>query len=69
MFERFKKSFKRFKKSQLFTPLVTLLEGGRRHTGEVRGVDDEGALLLHEGRGPLRRFRAGEVTFEKKPPA
>ena len=48
---------------------VTLLEGGRRHTGEVRGVDDEGALLLHEGRGPLRRFRAGEVTFEKKPPA
>ena len=48
---------------------VTLLEGGRRHTGEVRGVDDEGALLLQEGRGPLRRFRAGEVTFEKKPPA
>jgi len=48
---------------------VTLLEGGRRHTGEVRGVDDEGALLLQEGRGPLLRFRAGEVTFEKKPPA
>ncbi len=48
---------------------VTLLEGGRRHTGEVRGVDDEGALLLHEGRGPLRRFRAGEVTFEKPPAA
>lgn len=48
---------------------VTLLEGGRRHTGEVRGVDDEGALLLQEGRGPIRRFRAGEVTLEKKPPA
>jgi len=35
----------------------------------VRGVDDEGALLLQESRGPIRRFRAGEVTLEKKPPA
>jgi BirA family biotin operon repressor/biotin-[acetyl-CoA-carboxylase] ligase len=48
---------------------VTLLEGGRRHPGLVRGVDDEGALLLADARGRLGRFRAGEVTVEKAPPA
>jgi BirA family biotin operon repressor/biotin-[acetyl-CoA-carboxylase] ligase len=45
---------------------VTLLEGGRRHSGIVVGVDGEGALILREGRSRLQRFRAGEVTLEKK---
>lgn len=44
---------------------VTLIEGGRRHTGVVNGLDDEGALLLRDGHGKVQRFRAGEVTMEK----
>lgn len=44
---------------------VSLLEGGRRHHGTVVGIDDEGALLLRDG-GHSHRFRAGEVTLEKR---
>jgi BirA family biotin operon repressor/biotin-[acetyl-CoA-carboxylase] ligase len=44
---------------------VALLEGGRRHTGTVLGIDDEGALLLRDARDRTQRFRAGEVTIEK----
>lgn len=43
---------------------VTVLEGGRRHSGKVTGVDDEGALLLRDSRGRAQRFRAGEVTMQ-----
>jgi BirA family transcriptional regulator, biotin operon repressor / biotin---[acetyl-CoA-carboxylase] ligase len=43
---------------------VTVLEGGRRHSGKVAGVDDEGALLLRDSRGQAQRFRAGEVTMQ-----
>lgn len=45
---------------------VTLIEAGRRHHGIASGVDDEGALLLRDSRGAMHRFRAGEVTMEKK---
>lgn len=44
---------------------IALLEGGRRHTGTVAGLDDEGALLLRDEKGRTQRFRAGEVTLEK----
>ena len=44
---------------------VALLEGGRRHAGTAAGIDDEGSLLLRDGDGSVRRFRAGEVTVEK----
>jgi BirA family biotin operon repressor/biotin-[acetyl-CoA-carboxylase] ligase len=44
---------------------IVLLEGGRRHTGSVSGLDDDGALLLRDSRGRTQRFRAGEVTIEK----
>jgi len=44
---------------------ATVLEGGRRHTGTVAGIDDQGALLLHDERGGTQRFRAGEVSLEK----
>jgi BirA family biotin operon repressor/biotin-[acetyl-CoA-carboxylase] ligase len=46
---------------------IVLLEGGRRHTGAVAGLDDEGALLLRDDQGRTARFRAGEVTIEKAP--
>lgn len=45
---------------------VTLLEGGRRHHGVASGVDDEGGLLLRDSHGRVHRFRAGEVTVEKR---
>ena len=45
---------------------ATVLEGGRRHSGLVTGVDDHGALLLKDERGRTQRFRAGEVTLEKE---
>ena len=45
---------------------ITLLEGGRRHHGVVSGFDDEGALLLRGSDGKVQRFRAGEVTMEKR---
>jgi BirA family transcriptional regulator, biotin operon repressor / biotin---[acetyl-CoA-carboxylase] ligase len=45
---------------------VVLLEGGRRHHGIVSGLDDEGALLLRDSHGRVHRFRAGEVTLEKR---
>ena len=44
---------------------IALLEGGRRHTGTVTGLDDEGALLLRDENGRTQRYRAGEVTLEK----
>ncbi len=47
---------------------ITLVEGGRRHTGVVTGLDDEGALLLRDPAGRAQRFRAGEVTIEKDAP-
>jgi BirA family biotin operon repressor/biotin-[acetyl-CoA-carboxylase] ligase len=45
---------------------AAVLEAGQRHAGTVTGVDNEGALLLREPGGRTRRFRAGEVTLEKK---
>ncbi len=48
---------------------VTVLEGTHRHPGTVLGVDDDGALLLKNARGRTQRFRAGEVTIQKTPPA
>jgi len=44
---------------------VVVVEGDRRHTGTVTGVDDDGGLLLRDDRGRSQRFRAGEVTLEK----
>jgi len=44
---------------------ATVLEGGRRHSGTVAGIDDQGALLLRDEAGRTQRFHAGEVTLEK----
>ena len=44
---------------------VTLLQGAIRHSGMALGVDDEGALIIRDGRSRTHRFRAGEVTLEK----
>jgi BirA family transcriptional regulator, biotin operon repressor / biotin---[acetyl-CoA-carboxylase] ligase len=43
---------------------VTVFDGRSRHTGEVKGIDHDGALLLVE-RGNERRIVAGDVTLEK----
>lgn len=45
---------------------ITLLQGTRRVTGTAAGLDDEGSLILRNDRGRTERFRAGEVTLEKK---
>jgi BirA family biotin operon repressor/biotin-[acetyl-CoA-carboxylase] ligase len=44
---------------------VILLEGGRRHSGTMEGVDEEGALILRDAHGRRQQFHAGEVTLEK----
>lgn len=45
---------------------VTVLQGAERVSGTALGIDDEGALILRAAKGRTRRFRAGEVTLEKK---
>jgi BirA family biotin operon repressor/biotin-[acetyl-CoA-carboxylase] ligase len=45
---------------------VTLFEGGRRLSGTMVGVDEDGALLLRDEHGRRQHFRAGEVTLEKE---
>jgi BirA family biotin operon repressor/biotin-[acetyl-CoA-carboxylase] ligase len=45
---------------------ATVVEGGRRHSGIVAGVDEEGALILRDENGRRKHFHAGEVTLEKK---
>ena len=44
---------------------VTVVEGGRRHSGTMEGVDGDGSLLLRDERGRRSHFHAGEVTLEK----
>lgn len=45
---------------------VTLLQGAQQFDGVASGIDDEGSLLLRTDRGKMERFRAGEVTIDKK---
>lgn len=45
---------------------VTLLQGSRRLSGTAAGIDDEGSLILKIPGAKTERFRAGEVTLEKK---
>ena len=42
---------------------VTVLQGTRRVTGTVKGIDDEGSLIVRPDHGRTERFRAGEVTL------
>jgi len=42
---------------------VTVVEGDARTAGVVRGIDDDGALLLDTGAGPLR-ILTGDVSIE-----
>lgn len=47
--------------------VITVNQGGQLHRGIAAGLDDEGSLLMKpEGGGRLQRFRAGEVTLEKR---
>ena len=45
---------------------VSVLKGTERTSGEALGIDDEGSLLLRTARGRTERFRAGEVSIEKR---
>jgi BirA family biotin operon repressor/biotin-[acetyl-CoA-carboxylase] ligase len=42
---------------------VTISAPGDTFEGECAGIDDDGALLVKAGPGPLRRVLAGDVTF------
>lgn len=42
---------------------ATLFIGEQSFTGTVRGVDDQGLLLLEESGGKTRAFASGEVSF------
>jgi BirA family biotin operon repressor/biotin-[acetyl-CoA-carboxylase] ligase len=42
---------------------VTISAPGDTFEGECAGIDDDGALLVKCGPGPLRRVLAGDVTF------
>lgn len=45
---------------------VSLIHGAQTIKGVAAGVDDEGSLIVRTDRGRTERFRAGEVTLEKK---
>jgi len=42
---------------------VTLFIGQQAFDGVVKGVDDQGLLLLEDATGHLRAFASGEVSF------
>lgn len=42
---------------------VTIFVGQQRFDGVVRGIDDQGLLLLEDDAGQLRAFASGEVSF------
>jgi BirA family transcriptional regulator, biotin operon repressor / biotin---[acetyl-CoA-carboxylase] ligase len=45
---------------------IKLLHGSETIAGTAAGIDDEGSLIMKTERGRTERFRAGEVTIEKK---
>jgi BirA family transcriptional regulator, biotin operon repressor / biotin---[acetyl-CoA-carboxylase] ligase len=45
---------------------ISLIHGTRQVSGTAMGIDDEGSLLIKTDRNRTERFRAGEVTIEKK---
>lgn len=42
---------------------VRLVQDERVHSGEVEGVDEQGALLLREAGGRVRKFYSGDVSL------
>jgi BirA family biotin operon repressor/biotin-[acetyl-CoA-carboxylase] ligase len=45
---------------------IKLLHGEDSISGTASGIDDEGSLIVKTDKGRTERFRAGEVTIEKK---
>ena len=45
---------------------ISLLKGTESVRGVASGLDDEGSLIIRTDHGRTERFRAGEVTIEKK---
>jgi BirA family biotin operon repressor/biotin-[acetyl-CoA-carboxylase] ligase len=48
---------------------ISLTQGTRQVSGTAMGIDNEGSLILRTTGDKSERFRAGEVTLEKKTPA
>jgi BirA family biotin operon repressor/biotin-[acetyl-CoA-carboxylase] ligase len=44
---------------------VTWIQGGRRMSGEARGIDDDGALVVFTGETSSVRLDSGEVHLER----
>lgn len=42
---------------------VTIFIGNQNFEGVVKGIDDQGLLLLEDGEGRIRSFASGEVSF------
>lgn len=45
---------------------ISLVHGNQTIRGTALGIDDQGSLLVRTEQGRTERFRAGEVTLEKK---
>lgn len=45
---------------------IKLLHGSETISGTASGIDDEGSLIVKTDKGRTERFRAGEVSIEKK---
>lgn len=46
----------------LIGEIVTVEDAGREHTGVFAGIDEDGALLLEDAAGRLRRIVAGDLV-------
>ncbi|MGH2980011.1 MAG: biotin--[acetyl-CoA-carboxylase] ligase [Solirubrobacterales bacterium] len=46
---------------------IAWVTGERRHEGEARGIDDDGALVVFTDSGKRVRLDAGEVHLERRP--
>jgi BirA family biotin operon repressor/biotin-[acetyl-CoA-carboxylase] ligase len=47
----------------LMGEMATLYFGKRQFQGEVRGIDDQGMLLLKNSAGEIKAYASGEVSF------
>jgi BirA family biotin operon repressor/biotin-[acetyl-CoA-carboxylase] ligase len=47
---------------------VRLLQGDTQMEGDAQGIDDNGALLIRDAGGTLRRFHSGEISLRGAPP-
>jgi BirA family biotin operon repressor/biotin-[acetyl-CoA-carboxylase] ligase len=44
---------------------VQIFMGSQMFSGIVEGIDDNGLILLTDGRGGIKAFASGEVSFRQ----